>query len=73
MQGAKGGTATITIDVVRVLGLYIGQITVRDPSEHLDTTALIATTTLTRGADSFVAGTATGVHDIRLYTLDFNI
>jgi PKD repeat protein len=73
IPGAKGGTTTITIQVTRVFGSYIGNIRVSDPSEHLNTTAVILTTKLTRTATGQLTGTATGLNGFRVYTLYFTI
>ena len=73
IPGAKGGTASITIRAVRILGFYIGDIQVTDPSEHLSTIAAILTTKLTHTATGQLTGTATGLVGLRAYTLNFTI
>ena len=37
IPGLRGGSATITVDIVRVLDLYIGEVTVSDPRGPLPT------------------------------------
>jgi len=73
IPGASGGTATISVHIARVLGYYIGDVSVSDPGADLDTTALVLTTTLTRTATGQVTGTALGYSGLRQYKLQFTV
>jgi hypothetical protein len=73
IPGLSGGSATVKVDIVRVLSLYIGTVTISDPSAHLSTTAVEFSTTLTRTATGQVTGTASGLSGRRAYTLKFTI
>jgi hypothetical protein len=73
IPGLSGGSATVKVDIVRVLSLYIGTVTISDPSAHLSTTAVEFSTTLTRTATGQVTGTASGLSGRRAYTLTFTV
>jgi uncharacterized protein YegP (UPF0339 family) len=69
IPGLKGGSATIKVAIQRepVLffgvhpEIYVGYISVDDPGAHLDTIALVFTSTLTRVGSSGVSGVAYGI------------
>ena len=69
IPGLKGGSATIKVAIERepgfVLGLhgqfYVGLISVDDPGAHLNTTAFVLSTALTRVGTNEVFGVAYGV------------
>ena len=71
IPGLDGGSATVTVNVVRILGLYAGTVKVSDPSAAIDTTAIVATTNLARTTINQVTGTAVGLNGVRPYTLSF--
>lgn len=73
IPGLHGGTARITVHIFRVFGIYLGEVTVQDPSAQLRTTSLVFTTDLTRTASGEVSGTAFGLSRLGLYTLVFTI
>ena len=73
IPGATGGTATISVDIARVLGLYIGVVTFSDPEAHLSTVAVVLSATLTRTATGQLTGTASGLYSLRPYTLKFTL
>ena len=61
IPGAHGGTATVSVRVVRYFGIYLGTVTVTDPGAGLSTTALIATMQLARSPGGGITATAVGV------------
>ena len=73
IPGAAGGTATVSVDIARALGLYIGVVTFSDPGAHLGTIAVVVSTTLTRTASGQLAGAASGLCSLRPYTLNFTV
>ena len=60
IPGLKGGSAMVSVTIVRIFGFYIGRVTVSDPSAHLNTTALVLSRNLTRTANGEVTGDASG-------------
>ena len=73
IAGLDGGSATISVHIVRARDVYTGYIRVSDPSAHLETTALVLTHNLTHTVDGLVSGSATGTHDRRPYSLQFSV
>jgi hypothetical protein len=73
IPGLDGGSATITAEIFRVKGIYIGLITVSDPKAALNTTSVVLSTSLTRTATGLAAGTATGLYHGRAYLLSFTV
>jgi hypothetical protein len=73
IPGLNGGTARVSVVIVRLFDLYIGAVSVSDPSAHLDTTAIVFSKALTRTMNGEVTGTASGSSDRRVYTLVFTI
>jgi hypothetical protein len=71
--GVNGGVATMSVHIKRLFGLYIGGITVSDPSAHLRTTAIVLTPRLSRLPTGQVAGTASGFSSRQLYRLNFTV
>ena len=69
IPGLKGGSATIKVAIQRepvfLFGahpeIYVGYISVDDPGAHLNTTALVFTSNLTRVGASAVSGVASGL------------
>jgi hypothetical protein len=73
IPGVTGGTATVSVDIARVFGLYIGVVTFSDPEAHLGTVAVVLSATLTRTATGQLTGTASGLYSLRPYTLKFTV
>jgi hypothetical protein len=73
IPGVNGGMTTVNVNIIRVLRLYVGVVTVSDPGAHLNTTAIVLSTTLTRTANGEVTGTASGLSGLRRYNLSFTV
>jgi hypothetical protein len=73
IPGLSGGSARVSVAIVRLFGLYSGVVSVSDPGAHLGTTATVFSKALTRTANGGVTGTASGLSGRRLYTLVFTI
>ena len=73
IPGVKGGTATVSVALVRVLGIYIGVVTASDPSVHLNAATIVVSPLLELTSAGQVTGTATGLYKLRPYTLAFSV
>jgi len=73
IPGLRGGSATITMDIVRVFGLYIGAVRVSDPGAHLNTTTIVLSITLTRTPTGQLTGTASGLMGLRPCSVSFTV
>jgi hypothetical protein len=73
IPGVAGGRATVSVEIVRVFGTYLGVVATYDPSAHLRTTALVRGGTLTGTATGQVTGAASGLSGRRSYTLHFTV
>ena len=77
IPGVRGGSATATISVIRIFGIYVGTVHVVDPGAGLDTTAIVLTPSLTRVGVRGVSGSAIGPmaqgRDVRPYLLRWTV
>jgi alpha-tubulin suppressor-like RCC1 family protein len=73
IPGTSGGSAKITVSIVWVLGIAIGDIVVTDPGAHLQATAIILSRDVIVSSSGQVTGTAAGLQNRRPYTLRFSI
>ena len=72
IAATDGSTATVKVAIAKVLGRYVGPVTVRDSGDNINTVAAVLTSKLVL-SNGFVTGTATGQHGLKGYTLAFRL
>lgn len=73
IHAVDGSTATVTTQVVDVLGVYVGQITVTDTADGIATTIAVILTKSVSLSSGYLTGTATGLRGTNVYNLAFTI
>ncbi len=73
MSGATGGTATITVSIEEIRGLYVGYLSVDDPGAGVTTGAVIAMDSLATNSQGQVSGSGYGNDDGQAYSVTFSL
>jgi len=69
---SDGSTAQVQVAIGSLGGWYIGQVTIQDAKDGLNTIAIVLTQNLSV-TNGFVTSTATGLSGLKPYTLNFTL
>ena len=73
VSGLRGGSATVTVDIFRVFGAYLGDIALLDPSVGFRALTAVLTRHLATGPAGTVSGKAMGFYRGHPYHLRFTV
>jgi phospholipase C len=75
IAGLDGGSALVNVEIARLGGVYVGEVSVGDPGARLGAIAVLFSTALARTGPggNEVSGTATGLYNRHPYKLAFTV